>query len=305
MIAPAPNSRHPKLERRRGQLTLRDLLAAIGACALGLGFLSNTRDLSAWTSSVTVGYFLLVLAVLAWSREGAKPETRLQAVVVWFKGAIGVYLVYLGLLWCVLSPDLSPREWHIKNWDFVASASTALGLIGSGILLIALRRRSIALSILLIALLGSLLLNLTQSVQIANLSRRIRRARSELRPMVRPDQARADPAYAVRIVATEPADGATGVDPGLSEISVSFDEDMLETYSWCRADGTFPQTAGRPRWASARKCVLPVKLEPGMKYEVGINLGGASDFSSRSFVPAPPFVLHFETAARPEEPPPP
>jgi RNA polymerase sigma-70 factor (ECF subfamily) len=99
------------------------------------------------------------------------------------------------------------------------------------------------------------------------------------------------------VVKSEPATDAKDVDPGITEIRVTFSKDMRDgSWSWTqRSDETYPQVTGKPHYVDKRTCVLPVKLEPGKTYFLGINsprFGNFKDASGRSAVP---FALSFST----------
>jgi len=99
------------------------------------------------------------------------------------------------------------------------------------------------------------------------------------------------------VVKSEPAADAKDVDPGLTEIRVTFSKDMRDgSWSWTqRSDETYPEVTGKPHYVDKRTCVLPVKLEPGKTYFIGINsprFGNFKDASGRSSVP---FALSFST----------
>ncbi len=87
---------------------------------------------------------------------------------------------------------------------------------------------------------------------------------------------------APNIVATSPAVGATDVDPGLKEITVTFDQDMGKGYSWTGGGPDYPPTpeGQKAQWRDKRTCVLPVKLEAGHYYRVGINSSSYRNFRS-------------------------
>ncbi len=74
-------------------------------------------------------------------------------------------------------------------------------------------------------------------------------------------------------IATSPRTGETQVDPGLKEITVTFDRDMARGMSWTGRDADYPSTPGGQRgyWRDRRTCVLPVKLEGGRYYRVELN----------------------------------
>jgi hypothetical protein len=94
-----------------------------------------------------------------------------------------------------------------------------------------------------------------------------------------PARAQAPPAPELppRVVAVSPAEDALNVDPTLTEISVTFDQPMADgSWSWMllQACGLYPGQRGgpTPHYDAERKtCTLPVKLEAGKVYAVGIN----------------------------------
>jgi RNA polymerase sigma-70 factor (ECF subfamily) len=100
-----------------------------------------------------------------------------------------------------------------------------------------------------------------------------------------------------RIITTTPADGAKDVDAGLTEITVTFDRDMGEGFSWTGGGPEFPRVpkGESPRWQDKRTCVLPVKLEPGHQYRVGINSPSHQNFCSAAGEPAEPSSISFTT----------
>ena len=100
-----------------------------------------------------------------------------------------------------------------------------------------------------------------------------------------------------RIVAMAPAAGATDVDPATSEIVVTFDRDMARGFSWTGGGPDYPPIAEgqRPHWRDSRTAVLPVQLEPGHYYRVGINSKSHRNFRSATGVPALPSAIYFTT----------
>jgi hypothetical protein len=100
-----------------------------------------------------------------------------------------------------------------------------------------------------------------------------------------------------QIVKTVPETGATGVDPALTEISVTFDRDMGKGMSWTGGAPLFPPTdEGRPaRWTDERTCVLPVSLKKGAYYRLGINSSSHQNFRDAEGVAAPCSVIAFAT----------
>ena len=89
-----------------------------------------------------------------------------------------------------------------------------------------------------------------------------------------------------------------GVDPGLREITVTFDRDMNEQgMSWTGGGDEFPKIdeSRKAAWKDARTCLLPVKLEKGTFYRVGINSTSFRNFQSSDGTPALPSVIYFTT----------
>lgn len=103
------------------------------------------------------------------------------------------------------------------------------------------------------------------------------------------------PAGPPRIVSTTPQVGATGVDPATREITVTFDRDMGGGMSWTGGGPDYPRVASRPHWLDSRTCVLPVTLETGKYYRVGINSTSHQNFRSASGYPAQPSAIYFTT----------
>jgi hypothetical protein len=101
-----------------------------------------------------------------------------------------------------------------------------------------------------------------------------------------------------RIVRTIPETGAMDVDPNITELIVEFDRDMNQGgYSWVqRSAEDYPQTTGKPFWRTSRMCVLPVKLQPGHSYWIGLNIAPFQSFRSRNGVTAEEHILQFTTA---------
>ncbi len=97
---------------------------------------------------------------------------------------------------------------------------------------------------------------------------------------------------------TFPKHGVTDVDPAVKEISVTFNEPMRDgNFSWCTDDrAKFPVTTGKPYYdKSMKKCILPVKLEPGTTYIIWLNSPKFDNFKDIAGNPAIPFVLVFKT----------
>ncbi|NLX24113.1 MAG: tetratricopeptide repeat protein [Phycisphaerae bacterium] len=109
------------------------------------------------------------------------------------------------------------------------------------------------------------------------------------------------------VVRTTPATLANDVPATLKKITVTFDQRMMDTsWSWTqRSEESFPKTAGDPSYDSLRKtCTLPVQLEPGKVYWVGINSPQHTFFQTPDEVPARPYVILFATRSADGKPTP-
>ena len=102
---------------------------------------------------------------------------------------------------------------------------------------------------------------------------------------------------APRVVKTSPAAFANDVDPSLDKITVTFDRAMTDgSWSWTGGGDTYPQMTGRPYYdASKTTCAMPVKLQPGKVYWVGINSPSHRNFKSAEGTPARRYVVLFAT----------
>jgi len=101
-----------------------------------------------------------------------------------------------------------------------------------------------------------------------------------------------------RIIASIPEDGATNVDPAIAEVAVTFDRDMGGGMSWTGGSPGMPEgrPGMRPAWRDKRTCVLPVVLQPGRRYRIGINAPSFKNFRSLEGVPVNPTDFCFTTA---------
>jgi hypothetical protein len=106
-----------------------------------------------------------------------------------------------------------------------------------------------------------------------------------------------------RVVATIPAAGSTDVDPDLEYITVAFDQDMAGGFSFTGGGPEFPPIPkGKgPVWKDRQTCVLPVQLEKGRYYRVGINSTSFQNFRSDAGMPAPPSAIFFTTQGASDE----
>jgi hypothetical protein len=100
-----------------------------------------------------------------------------------------------------------------------------------------------------------------------------------------------------KIVSTQPANGATAVDPGLAEITVTFDQDMDEGFSWTGGGPEYPSSpqGAKAQWRDKRTCVLPVALQSGHHYRVGINSPSYRNFRSAGGQSVAPSSISFAT----------
>jgi hypothetical protein len=98
-----------------------------------------------------------------------------------------------------------------------------------------------------------------------------------------------------RVVSTTPAIGATDVDPALTEVRITFDQDMDAGMSLCGA--TPPKITARPTWVEKRTLVVPVALEPGKSYELTTNCP-PNKLNTRSVAGEPAEVVSIRFATR-------
>lgn len=105
-----------------------------------------------------------------------------------------------------------------------------------------------------------------------------------------------------RVVSAMPDMAETGVDPGLTEIVVTFDQDMRPGgQSICGGGPTFPELTGAPVWRDPRTLVIPVRLGPGKRYDLSINCPAAKNCRSARGEPAEPYPISFRTRGEGEE----
>lgn len=100
------------------------------------------------------------------------------------------------------------------------------------------------------------------------------------------------------VIATFPPNGSTDVDSSISEISVTFSEEMLDgNWSWAYTNKSkFPELNGDPKYnGNFTKNTLPVRLEPNKEYEIWINSHKFNNFQDKSGNSAIPFKLIFKT----------
>ncbi|MBN1341132.1 MAG: Ig-like domain-containing protein [Phycisphaerae bacterium] len=99
------------------------------------------------------------------------------------------------------------------------------------------------------------------------------------------------------VLATEPATLSEDVSPDLEKITVTFSRPMMDkSWSWTGGRKQFPKTTGSPSYDDQKvTCTLPVSLEPGRVYQVGINSPSHRNFKTLDRVPARPYVILFAT----------
>lgn len=103
---------------------------------------------------------------------------------------------------------------------------------------------------------------------------------------------------APRVIETHPMNESTDVDPSLSEISVTFNEPMMDgNWSWAYTEkNEFPKIKGQPYYSeNYTKNNLPVILEPGKQYIIWINSEKFKNFKDKAGNPALPFKFTFKT----------
>lgn len=99
-----------------------------------------------------------------------------------------------------------------------------------------------------------------------------------------------------RVVKMVPENGAVNVDPKLKEIVVTFSEPMTDK-SWSVTGGgdNFPGIKSIFYRKNCTELVMKVELQPGWRYEFGINSVSHKNFKSRKGVPVEPVRVTFST----------
>lgn len=102
---------------------------------------------------------------------------------------------------------------------------------------------------------------------------------------------------------SNPAHGATNVDPSLKEIVIRFDREMGPGMSITGDPALFPpiSQAGKPDWRNTRTFVFPVALSEGAYYRIGINSKSHQNFQDTFEIPALPSVIAFTTKGASQE----
>ena len=101
------------------------------------------------------------------------------------------------------------------------------------------------------------------------------------------------------VVSTQPRAFTDDVSASLDRITVTFDQPMMDgSWSWTGGGETFPETTGAIHYDEKRMtCTMPVKLEPGKYYWIGINSPSHKNFQTSARVAARRYVILFATAS--------
>jgi hypothetical protein len=106
------------------------------------------------------------------------------------------------------------------------------------------------------------------------------------------------------VIKTVPAAGSTSVEPGLTELRVTFSKTMQDgSWSWTTfGEDSFPEITGKIHYLEdGRTCVAPVKLAPGKFYATWLNSDSYQNFRDTNGISSVPYLLTFKTAgAKPE-----
>jgi len=101
------------------------------------------------------------------------------------------------------------------------------------------------------------------------------------------------------VIKCVPESGSADVDPGLTEIRVTFSKEMRPgAWSWAMINKeSYPGTPDSPpKYVDdKRTCVLPVKIQPGKTYAVWINSETLQNFKDTKGMVAVPYLLVFKT----------
>lgn len=100
------------------------------------------------------------------------------------------------------------------------------------------------------------------------------------------------------VIDLNPPNGAKDVSAELTEVRVTFSLPMGAGFSWCGDGPTHPDSpeGKQPYWTADRKtCVLPVSLNPGRTYEIGLNCPSYKNFRSAGGLPLEPVTYTFTT----------
>ena len=98
-----------------------------------------------------------------------------------------------------------------------------------------------------------------------------------------------------RVAKVAPDNGDVGVDPGLREIRVTFDQAMDRGGMSVVGGGESYPVSGRPRWTTSRTIIIPVKLKPNHDYWLSLNNANFRNFVNRKGESAVPYPISFRT----------
>ena len=100
------------------------------------------------------------------------------------------------------------------------------------------------------------------------------------------------------VIKSVPEAGSAAVDPGTTEIRVTFSKEMQPgIWSWGMINKeSYPGTSESPKYLDdKRTCVLPVKLQAGKTYAVWINTEKLQNFKDTKGLVAVPYLIVFKT----------
>jgi hypothetical protein len=104
-----------------------------------------------------------------------------------------------------------------------------------------------------------------------------------------------------KVVATNPPNGAKGVDPSITEISITFDRPMMDGVGWNTKGRTIPERSddSPPVWSDdKRTCTISdFVLKPGTEYRFWLNPEEGEGFRSADGVLLKLFRYTFATQA--------
>jgi hypothetical protein len=95
-----------------------------------------------------------------------------------------------------------------------------------------------------------------------------------------------------------PANGATGVDPSISEIRITFSQPMGGGRSLTGGGDEHPEfdETREITWTDDRQTLIwPVRLKANHSYRFGINSFSHRNFASERGTPVEPMVVQFQT----------
>lgn len=97
-----------------------------------------------------------------------------------------------------------------------------------------------------------------------------------------------------RVVSLDPANGATGVSPSKSQLTITFNVPMGGGRS---ITGQAPDITSTPRWSGDKKTLtVPVRLVGGQNYRFGLNSPSFRNFRSADGLELEPMVWQFSTS---------